>query len=235
MKVKNLDIIGTSHIARESVEAISKYIKTKKPEIVALELDERRAHALLHSSKSRLSIKLIKVIGVKGFLFLVIASFLQKKLGRVVGVEPGSEMKTALKAAMKENAKVALIDRNLEITMRRLSETLSWKERLRFIADILTAPFSTEMKEFRNIDLRKVPSKNLIVKILKRLKNRYPNLYKVLVEERNEHMASSLADIMKKHPDSSILAVVGAGHEEDLAERVREKLKKGVTYSFSFG
>jgi len=69
MKVKNLEIIGTSHIAKESMEAVKHYIETKKPDIVALELDARRAHALLHNSKNKPSIKLIKVTGVKGFMF----------------------------------------------------------------------------------------------------------------------------------------------------------------------
>ena len=234
MKIKNLEMIGTSHIARESMDAVATHIKTKKPDIVALELDNRRAHALMHNAKSKLSLKLIKVVGVKGFLFLVIASFLQKKLGKVVGVDPGSEMKAALKAAMKENSKIALIDRNIEVTMRRLSQTLSWKERLRFVIDIFAGFFSKEMKEFRRMDLRKVPSKKLVVKVLKMLKKNYPNLYKVLVEERNEHMASALVDIMNKHPDSKILAVIGAGHEDELAALVKSKLK-GTTYSFSFG
>ena len=71
-------------------------------------------------------------------------------------------------------------------------------------------------------------------KILKRFKTHYPNLYNVLVEERNEYMAKALVDIMKKHPDSKILAVIGAGHEDELALLVESKLK-GDTYSFTVG
>ena len=235
MIVKNLKIIGTSHIAQESMDEVEKYIKSKKPEIVALELDPRRAHALLHGSRSKLSLKMIKVTGVKGFLFLAVASFLQKRIGRLVGVQPGSEMRTALVAAMEEKARIALIDQHLERTMKRLSQRLSWKERLRFGIDVVKGPFSKEMKEFRKMDLRKVPSEKLIAKVLKLVKNRYPNVYKVLVEERNEHMASALVDIMNRHPDTKILAVVGAGHETELSILIREKLKKGVTYSFSVG
>ena len=233
MKVKNLEIIGTSHIAKESVKAVRLYIEAKKPDIVALELDSRRAHALLQSVKPKLSIKMIKVVGVKGFLFLALASFLQRKLGRLVGVEPGAEMKSALTTAMKEKSRIALIDRRLEITMRRLSQTLSWKERFKFVADIFVGAFSAEMKEFRNTDLSKVPSKKLIVTVMRRLKKNYPNIYRVLVQERNEHMATGLVDIMRKNPDSKIFAVVGAGHEEELAELVQKKLKTQTTYSFS--
>ncbi len=233
MKVGNLEIIGTSHISSESVDAVRAYIEAEKPGIVALELDSRRAHSLLHRHKGRLSIGMVRVVGVKGFLFLALASFLQKRLGRLVGMEPGAEMRAALVAAMDAKAKIALIDRDLEVTIRRLSETIGWRERLRFVADIITSPFSNEFGEFRNIDLRKVPDSRLIAKVLVRLKERYPSLYRALIEERNIHMASALADIMEKNPETGILAVVGAGHEKDIAGLVRERLK-GVSYSFSF-
>ncbi len=231
MKVGNLEILGTSHIARESVDAVTAYIESGKPGIVALELDSRRAHSLLHRHKGRLSMGMVRVVGVKGFLFLALASFLQKRLGRLVGMEPGAEMRAALVAAMKAKARIALIDRDLEVTVRRLSQTIGWGERLRFVADIVTSPFSAEFKEFRDIDLRKVPDSRLIAKVLVRLKGRYPSLYRALIEERNVHMASALADIMAKNPETGILAVVGAGHEGEIARLVRERLK-GVSYSF---
>ena len=225
MKVGNVKIIGTSHIARESVDAVSTYIASKKPDIVALELDARRAHALLHGTRrARPSFKLIRTIGLNGFLFLSLASFLQKKLGRLVGVEPGAEMKAALEVAIREKAKIALIDRRIEITLRRLSKALTWKERLRFVANIVSGPFSREMKEFRNTDLRKLPARKLIDTVLKRIKRDYPTFYNVLVEERNVHMAVSLSHIIKQNPSSHVLAVVGAGHEEGLAELLRTML-----------
>ncbi len=228
MSVGNLEVIGTSHIARESVDAVRAHIEAKKPGIVALELDARRAHALLHRHRVKLSLGLVRVVGINGFLFLALASFLQKRLGRIVGMEPGAEMRAALEAAMKANARIALIDRDLEVTIRRLSRAIGWKERLRFLADIIASPFSGEFKEFREIDLRKVPSKKLVAKVLGRLKVRYPGIYSALVEERNVHMASALADIMRKNPETNVLAVVGAGHEEEIERLVKENLKGGA-------
>lgn len=234
MSVGNLEVMGTSHIAMESVDAVRAHIEAKKPGIVALELDARRAHALLHRHGARLSLGLVKVVGISGFLFLALASFLQKRLGRIVGMEPGAEMRAALEAATKAKARIALIDRDLEVTIRRLSSSIGWRERFRFFADIIASPFSGEFKEFREIDLRKVPGKKLVAKVLGRLKVRYPGIYSALVEERNIHMASALADIMRKNPETNVLAVVGAGHEEEIERLVREKLKGGAGYSFSF-
>ena len=221
MNAENLEIIGTSHIARESVESVTRYIETKKPDVVAVELDARRAHALLNNSNSKVSIKMIRVIGVKGFMFYALASFLQKKLGKIVGVKPGSDMKAAILAAHVQKAKIALIDRDLSITMKRLSSQITWKERFKFLKDVFSGPFSSEFKELKTLDLRKVPSKTIVLKVIKHLKKNYPGIYNVLIEERNSYMASALAHLMKHHPEKKILAVVGAGHEEEIMRMVK--------------
>jgi pheromone shutdown protein TraB len=58
---------------------------------------------------------------------------------------------------------------------------------------------------------------------MKEVKVRYPNLYRVLVTERNKIMAVNLFKIMKEHPDKKILAVVGAGHAEDMMKIIEGK------------
>jgi pheromone shutdown protein TraB len=45
----------------------------------------------------------------------------------------------------------------------------------------------------------------------------------VLVTERNKIMAVNLFKIMKEHPDKKILAVVGAGHAEDMMKIIEGK------------
>ena len=54
-------------------------------------------------------------------------------------------------------------------------------------------------------------------------KDRYPNIFRVLVKERNSIMARKLFNIMNKHPDKKILAVVGAGHAEDMVKIIEGK------------
>jgi len=56
MEYRNLTIIGTSHIARESIEEVRNTIFKEKPDIIALELDRKRLYALMHKKKEKLSI-----------------------------------------------------------------------------------------------------------------------------------------------------------------------------------
>ncbi len=222
MIYKNLALIGTSHISKDSVSKVSKMFSSYKPDIVALELDKRRFFALINNLESNPSFSDIKRVGLNGFLFLLIGSWIQKKLGKFTGVSPGSEMKTAIDLAKENNSRIALIDQDIEITLRRFSQNFGWKEKLGLIKDLFLAPFTKTI----SMDLSKVPEKKIIKELMAETKKRYPGIYKSLVEERNEIMAANIYRIMIENPDSKILAVVGAGHEDEILKMVEDKFKE---------
>ena len=229
MKYKNLTIIGTSHIAKQSLEDVEKAIIEGKPGIVALELDRRRLYSLF-KKPGKLRIYDIKRVGIKGFVFALIGAWAEKKLGKLVGVAPGSEMKKAVRLAKKNKIKIALIDQDIEITLKRFSKSLTWKEKWNFFVDIMKAIFIR--KEVIEFDLTKVPNKKTIRKLVDKVKERYPNVYKVLIEERNYIMADNIKKIMDLYPDKKILVIIGAGHEDDILNSIK---KPSITYSFSAG
>jgi len=232
MKYKNLTIIGTSHIAQQSLDEVKRAIEEEKPNIVALELDKQRLYALMSTKKEKIRLYNIFRIGVKGFLFSLIGAWAEKKLGEYVGVTPGSEMRQAVRLAKKNNMKIALIDQDIEITLKRLSKSLTWKEKWNFIVDVFKA-IVLRKKEVE-FDLRTVPSKKVIKKLIDKVKKRYPNIYMVLVKERNEVMAKKLARLMKDKPDDKLLAIVGAGHEEDIIDLIERDINKiDITYSIT--
>ena len=219
MHFKNLTIIGTSHIAQESIDEVTRAIGTEKPEIVALELDLKRFHALLNP-QPKLKLRDIRMLGVKGWLLNLIGAWAEAKMGKLVGVKPGTEMKTAIMLAAKTKARIVLIDRDIIITLKRLTTEITFREKLRFISDIFKALLFRKVPEM-NFDLRKVPSKELIDKLMKGVKTRYPNVYKVLVHERDIYMAKALNKLINTEKDKRIVAIVGAGHEESIIKHIR--------------
>ena len=84
VKYKNLTIIGTSHIAKQSLQEVENSINKIKPEIIALELDRKRYYSLTHKTKRKLKLRDIKRIGFKGYLFNLIGAWVEKKLGKLV-------------------------------------------------------------------------------------------------------------------------------------------------------
>lgn len=220
---KNLTILGTSHISIESIKQVKDQIIKIDPQIIALELDKKRFLSLISNKKDKLRLSDIKRIGIKGYIFNILGAWLERKLGESVGVLPGTEMKTAIELAKKTKARIALIDQDIEITLKKLSKRLTWKEKFRFVKDIIKGIIfrKPEIK----FDLRKVPSERIIKKLIKEVKKKYPSIYLTLIKERNEIMAKHLYNLINHYPDKQIFAVIGAGHEEEIVALIKNVQK----------
>lgn len=221
---KNVVILGTSHIAKQSIEEITRTVFDLKPDIVCVELDKKRYHAMLTDAKPNYSIRGIRQYGLQGYLFAVIGAFLQKKLGNVVGIKPGSDMLTACKLAEQQKIRLLLIDQDIEITLKRFSKLFSFREKMRLVWDIISAPFSK--KKRLQFNLHGVPEQQLVIKLITELKNRYPGMYKALIEERNHVMARNIQRISESNTDKKIFVVIGAGHEPDIIELIKKEEQK---------
>jgi len=231
MIYENLILIGTSHIAKQSLDEVRRVISEEKPDIVALELDRQRLHALMSKEKpKKWNLYNIRKVGLRGFIFSLIGAWAEKKLGEIVGVSPGSEMKVAVRLAKKNKMKIALIDQDIGVTLRRFSKALSWREKWNFVVDLVKA-FVLRKKEVE-FDLSTVPDEKIIKKMINKVKTRYPNIYRVLIEERNIIMADNLSKLMERDKSKKIVAIIGAGHEKEIIEMVK---KPSVSYRFSVG
>jgi pheromone shutdown-related protein TraB len=217
---KNVKLLGTSHIAQESIKKISEEFLDLDPDIVCVELDSGRLHSLLSDEKPDRSLRGIRSYGLQGYLFAVIGGFIQEKLGNVVGVKSGSDMLTAVNLAKIKGKQLHLIDQDIQITLKRFSKMFSWKEKMRLFWDILRSPF---IQNRTKVDLNKIPKEELINKLMSDLKIRYPNLYKVLIDERNQVMAKNIYKIMSKNEDKKILVIIGAGHEKELLDLIKSE------------
>jgi len=218
MQYNNLTIIGTSHISKHSVEEVKEHILTKNPEIIPIELDRLRAHALL-SKKKKIKLTDIKKIGMTGIIFSLIGGYIEKKLGKLVKTKPGSEMLMAIRLAKKGKIPILLMDQDIRITLKKISKRMPLREKLRFLNDLI---FSNQnKKELEKIDISKVPTEKLIEEITKGFKKRYPILYTILITERNEIMAKNLNNLMTNNKDKKILAIMGAGHKKEI-EKILE-------------
>lgn len=218
--MNNLEIIGTSHIAKQSIEEIKKAVEEFQPDIIAVELDLQRATALMQKQKNRASLSDIAKIGVKGYAFVKIGHYIQQKLGKVVGVAPGSEMKTALEIANAKKLQLALIDQPINITLKNFSKELTWKEKGQFALDLMKGLLfpKKQIKQYglEEFDLHKVPEQQAIAKIVNQMKKQYPSIYKTIIADRDKYMVKQLVKLLREHPEKKILAVVGAGHKEGM-------------------
>lgn len=215
----SLELVGTAHISDKSIESVREVIYEKRPEIVAIELDFGRYQGLLDESrgikreqkfdlKSMLKSSNLTVTVVSAFL-----SHMQKKMGEDVGVKPGSEMLEASKIAQEVNADIALIDRNIQTTLKRTINGMSFREKLSFIFDLFKSfLFSDEEEDSLKEEVEQLKQEDTIIEVMNFFKEASPGGYNALVHERDAYMAHHL----KSLEDKNVVAVIGAGHKKGI-------------------
>lgn len=191
-----IELRGTSHVASHDISQIRELIRDRQPAVVAIELDPRRLDVLLHGRSRRARSPLIMLL-----------QLLQTVIGRRTGVMPGSDMLAAFETATQHNIDVALIDRDISITIQHLQQRLPLREKIKFIGFLLVGAFVLPR---HHIDLRDVPDDAIVNEALLRLETSFPTLHKILVAERNQVMASRLTALDAEYGD--VLAFLGAGH-----------------------
>ncbi len=198
-------LVPTSHVAEESIQKIKEVIEKTKPDCVAVELDKNRYLALKHKESSG-----SPNLGFTTNLIFKLLKKLQEKVGDIVGIMPGSDMLTAVETAKEKNIPVYFIDQDIQQTLEGL-KSLKFSEKLKLIKYALTASFYVYTgRGGEKIDLTKVPPEELIDQALEVFKFSFPQLYKILVEDRNQYMAANLKKLSENY--KIVVAVVGAGH-----------------------
>lgn len=227
-KIDNIILLGTSHVAKQSAKEIEEAIEIYKPEVVGIELDIDRLKTLLSSDsnankKRRSNRKMIKEIGFSGYLFAMIAGFVQDKVGKSLGIEAGIDMKTAYQKSREKKIPVALIDLNIKVTLKKLS-SLSFRKKISLFSSLFFKSFKKEYRNQLQFDVKKgVPDEKVIAQMLKIVEKEIPQMYKILIHDRNIHMSKKLLDLRQNH-SGNILAVVGAGHLEGMKKYLKENI-----------
>jgi pheromone shutdown protein TraB len=222
---RNIRIVGTSHVSEESKERIREAFSGFRPDVVCIELDANRFHALSNPQLRR-GAPSVAQLGVTGFLFAVIGRALQKRMGDITGMNPGDEMLFAATLARRNGLRLEFIDQDASITLRNMSRKVRFSEKLRMLLDVFRAPFSRKLR--MKIDIRRIPEEEVILKVLALMRGRYQGFYRVLIEDRNRFMAKRIYALMKEAPERRVMAVVGAGHAGGMQRHLKSLMESNV-------
>ncbi len=205
-------IVGTAHVSDKSIALVNEVIEKEKPDIVAVELDKGRYKALKGEEEVReIDVKEM-LSGGKFYYFLLqwLLAYVQKKIGADTGVKPGSEMLSAIEKAGNIGARVALIDRDIQLTLGRFWNKMSFFEKLKLFFSLIGATLGFGEKE---IDMDTITEEDVVTQLVAELRKMAPSAASVLIDERDAFMARNLLDLSK---DGKVVAVVGAGHREGI-------------------
>jgi pheromone shutdown-related protein TraB len=204
---KQITLIGTAHISKESINEVREAIQKEKPDVVCVELDQGRYDAMASNVWAKLDVAKVFKEG-KGFLLmanLVLAGF-QRRMGNELGVKPGEEMRAALDTAKEMGIAHALCDREVQITLRRAWARCGFWGRSKLIAALVSSAFTTEKLSEKEIENLK--NRNELDGMMSELSDFLPAVKETLIDERDRYLAAKIWASGGQRP----LAVVGAGH-----------------------
>jgi len=236
-------IIGTAHVSEKSVQEVVWAIEEKRPDIVAVELCPARYRSLTGQEEEK-EIKISELLsGGKLYFFLVqwFLAYIQKKIGDELGVKPGSEMLAAIEAARRVGARVALVDRDVGVTIQRFWSAMGILDKIRLVGSLIPAALGWGEEK---IDIDTITQEDIVSQMISEFRKISPAAAGVLVDERDAYLARNLHLLSRQ---GRVLAVVGAGHKEGIArhlahpekipalEGLNERPSKKITFARVFG
>jgi pheromone shutdown-related protein TraB len=208
-------IVGTAHVSQQSVDEVRAAIGEYAPNVVAIELDTSRFQALKRHAADPTVKDVLEVKNFNTLLVQWLLAYLQRKIGFDVGVEPGAEMKAAIEEAEKRGIPIALVDRDIRLTLLRFWNSLGVLEKLRMMWALIIS--IAEVDSGQEIDIELLKEQDVIDMVMQEFRKFSPNGARALIDERDAFIAHQLVLLKAQRPEERILAVVGAGHRQGIA------------------
>lgn len=209
VRSERVRVLGTAHVSSTSVAAVKEQIEAFQPDIVAVELCASR-HSALTSNRRLDKEGLLKVVKEGKAPLVMLQSLLaaeQRKMGLDEGEQPGAELLAAVQTAEEANLEVALIDRDIQTTLRRAWKRMKFFEKVKIIWSLLGDEDDEEAPEVSQL----LEDQDLLSSLMEELRTFSPGAGSVLIDERDAYLAGKIS-ALEQNSDKRILAVVGAGH-----------------------
>lgn len=226
-------IVGTAHVSQKSVDDVRTAIDAVNPDVVCVELCKTRYDALTKDSAFR-DLDIFKVVRDGKTLYLLghlaLASY-QRKIGASLGVRPGAELVTATKTAEKRQIPVELIDRDINITLKRTWRNIGLWQRLTLLWSLVASSSEPGDEDASEAQLTEVAIERLkepkaLSEMLAELGTKMPQIKRPLVDERDQYLASRMleAGVGKR----TVIAVVGAAHVPGMAAQLDNAIDRSA-------
>jgi pheromone shutdown-related protein TraB len=206
-------LLGTAHVSRTSVEAVEALMGREAFDAVAVELCESRARGI-RDPEAFAKMDLFQVIrtGKAGMVFasLALSSF-QQRIAEQYGIEPGAEMKAAMREADQRGLPLWLVDREIGTTLNHAYRGVRFRDRIGIIGGLIASVFSRD--DIDEAEIEKLKQGDILEGAFGEFARGSKPLYDALIGERDRFMAARLREESARRPEAKrVLVVIGAGH-----------------------
>jgi len=200
-------LVGTAHVSQKSVEEVRSVIEEFQPDIVGVELDRGRFISLREEAAEPSVGEILKGGNFGQLLVQWVLTYIQQRIGAETGVKPGAEMLAAVEEAEAHQKPVALIDRDIRITLSRFWGKMGIWEKIKLIGALI---YSLVSVEGQKIDVDEFTDQDVVSAAMEEFRKFSPQGAQALIDERDAYLAHQVLMLTGRY--ERVLAVVGAGH-----------------------
>ena len=201
-------IVGTAHVSEASANEVREVIEAVQPDTVCLELCQTRYDALTDEDRWK-KLDVFRVIR-DGKTLMLLANLAigayQRRMGAQLGVQPGAELLAGAESAEAIGARIELVDREIQTTLRRTWANVSFWRKAELISAIMASTLTQETLDEETIEELKEQAN--LSKMLEEFSEALPEVKGPLIDERDAYLMSGIEDA----PGEKVVAVVGAAH-----------------------
>lgn len=232
----HITLLGTAHVSHASVNEVEELLGLNQYDAVAIELCPSRHNAIANPD-ALAKMDLFQVLR-EGKAPMVVAnlalSAFQQKIAEDLGIEPGAEMRAALKLAKQKNIPFLLVDREIGTTLKRCYQNIPWWQRFYLFAGLISSIFAFEKIE--ESDVEKLKQGDMMEAAFSHFASTHRGLFTPLIEERDRYMSARLIEEVSGKNYKKVLAVVGAGHLKGISTQLtadENRSEKDITATLS--
>jgi pheromone shutdown-related protein TraB len=213
-------VVGTAHVSQRSVDEVRHVIEEIQPDVVCVELCKGRHDALTKDSAFR-DLDVFKVVregkGLYLLAHLALASY-QRRIGASLGVKPGAELLAAVTTASERGIPVELIDRDINITLKRTWANLGLWKRSMLMSSLIVGWDDGKGEPVTEKTVEELKEAKALSEMLTELGRAVPEVKGPLVDERDQYLASKMLEAGTGK--RKVVAVVGAAHVPGMTQHI---------------
>ena len=217
---KDIVLLGTAHVSKESARQVIEVIEAEKPDTVCVELCESRYMSIRHKDKWQ-NTDIVKVIKEKkSFLLLsnlLLASF-QKRIAEKFDIIPGQEMLKAIETGEALGAAIHLADRNIRVTLSKTWRVMKLWDKIKLLFQLILS--MGKIDDIDEEDVEKMKQEDVLQTLLADVGKSLPVVKDILIDERDQYLTHKI----RTAPGEKIVAVIGAGHVPGIQRYWNEKV-----------
>lgn len=215
-----LTLLGTAHVSQASANEVRELIRSGEFDAVAIELCTSRYQSLTQpDAMAKLDLFQVLRQGKAGMVAasLALGAF-QQRIAEQSGIEPGAEMRAAVKGAQRAGLPLYLIDREIGVTLKRIYQNVPWYKRFGLISGLLGSVLSRQKVSSEEIE--KLKEGDVLESTFAEFAEQSQTLYEPLITERDRYMALKLVEELPDGQALRVLVVIGAGHLKGMSDHI---------------